>query len=185
MSIETLPTRLFTPDELLAMPDGDRYELIDGIPTEKPMGARSEEIAGLLLTQFNNFIRPRKLGRAFPSKTGFRCFPKKPGRVRMPDTSFVAVGKLPGEQTPDGYILTAPDIAAEVISPDECFEDVEEKVIDYRSAGVKLIWIISPKWKTVMIRRLDGTCAELDETGTLSGEDVLPGFTCPVAELFV
>jgi Uma2 family endonuclease len=69
--------------------------------------------------------------------------------------------------------------------PSHTLEEVEIKVKEYRSAGVKLIWVVSPKARTVVIRRLDGTCAELDEAGTLSGEDVIPGFTCPVAELFV
>lgn len=173
------------PEDLLAMPGGDRYELIDGVPKEKPMGAKSDEIGGLLLTQFNIFIRPKKLGRAYASQTGFQCFPKKPKLVRMPDASFVAAGRLPNDTSPDDYIKVAPDIAVEVISPNETYEEVEEKVAEYRSAGVKLIWVISPGSKTVLIRRPDGTCAEVDETGTLSGEGVLPGFACPVAELFV
>lgn len=178
-------TRLLEPDDLLRMPDGDHYELIDGVLTERNMGAESDEVGGLLLTQFNNFIRPRKLGRAYPSKTGFQCFPGKPKSVRFPDTSFVAAGRLPDDRSPEGYIKLAPDIAVEVVSPSDLYEYIEKKVADYRSAGVKLIWNISPATKTVLIRRLDGTCAELDEAGELSGEDVLPGFTCKVAELFV
>jgi Uma2 family endonuclease len=173
------------PEDLLRMPDGDHYELIDGRPQEKPIGAKSDEIGGLLLTHFNNFIRLKKLGRAYQSQTGFQCFPGKPKQVRMPDTSFVSAGRLPDDRSPEGYIQVAPDIAVEVISPNETYEEVEAKVGEYRSAGVKLIWVISPKSKTVLIRRLDGTCAEVNKTGTLSGEDVLPGFTCAVAELFV
>ena len=173
------------PDDLLRMPDGDEYELIDGVPKEKQMGAKAEEIAGLLLTALNLFIRPRKLGRAYPSKAGFQCFPGRPGLVRMPDASFIASGRLADDRTPDGHIPIAPDIAAEVVSPGDFYHEVEQKVGEYRSAGVKLVWVINPGTKTVLIRRLDRTCAELDETGTLSGEDVLPGFTCTVAELFV
>lgn len=176
---------LLEPEDLLRMPDGDLYELIEGIPREKPMGAESDEVAGLLLTQFNNFIRPQKLGRAYPSMTGFQCFPQKPGSVRMPDVSFVATGKLPGNRSPEGYIKVAPDLAVEVVSPNDLYEDVEVKVADYRSAGVKLVWVISPKTRTVLVRRLDGTCAEVGEAGELSGEDVIPGFTCKVADLFV
>src|SRR5262249_3840015 len=117
--------------------------------------------------------------------TGFQCFPNRPKLVRMPDAAFVATDRLPVDGSPDGYIKVAPDIAVEVVSPNETYEEVEAKVAEYRSAAVKLIWIISPQSKTVLIRRLDGTCAEVNETGTLSGEDVLPGFTCTVAELFV
>ncbi len=173
------------PEDLLTMPGGDHYELIDGIPREKSMGAESDEIGGLLLTQFNVFIRPKKLGRAYPSQTGFQCFPNKPKLVRMPDTSFVAAGRLPNDRTPEGYITVAPDIAVEVVSPNETYEEIEAKVAEYRSAGVKLVWVISPKSKTVLIRRANGTCEELGEAGALSGEGVLPGFTCAVADLFV
>lgn len=184
MNVRTRP-ELLEPEDLLAMPDGDRYELVDGLPREKPMGAESDEIGGLLLTQFNVYIRPRKLGRAYPSQTGFQCFPTDPKLVRMPDTSFVAAGKLSGDKSPEGYIKVAPDVAVEVASPNETYEELMVKVADYKSAGVKLIWVVSPKTKTVLVRRLDGTCAELGEAGTLSGEDVIPGFVCPVAELFV
>ena len=180
-----LPTQLLEPEDLLKMPDGDHYELIDGKPKEKPMGAQSDEIAVNVAGILRQFVKAHRLGRVYGSQTGFQCFSKDPKAVRMPDTSFVATGKLPGDQTPEGYIKIAPNLAVEVISPNETYEEVEIKVKEYRSAGVKLIWVVSPKARTVVIRRLDGTCAELDEAGTLSGEDVIPGFTCPVAELFV
>ncbi len=173
------------PEDLLAMPDGGRYELIDGVPKEKPMGAQSDEVAVNVAGILRQFVKANRLGHVYGSQTGFQCLPRDPKAVRMPDTSFVATGKLPGDQTPEGYIKLAPDIAVEVISPNETYEEVEAKVAEYRSAGVKLIWIVSPKSRTVLIRRVDGTCAEVSETGTLSGEDVIPGFACPVAELFV
>jgi Uma2 family endonuclease len=133
-----MPSRpeLLEPEDLLAMPDGDRYELIDGVPREKPTGAESDEIAlgvGSLLRQF---VKAKQLGRVYGSQTGFQCFPKNPKMVRMPDTSFVAAGKLPGDKTPEGYIKIAPDLAVEVISPGEMYEEVEAKVAEYRSAGV-------------------------------------------------
>ncbi len=184
MNLRAMP-ELIEPEELLALPDGDRYELIDGVPKEKPMGAESDEIALGVGSVLRQFVKANHLGHVYGSQTGFQCFPKDPKRVRMPDTAFVAAGRLPGDKTPEGYITVAPDIAVEVISPNEMYEEVEAKVAEYRAAGVKLVWVISPKSRTVVIRRLDGTCAELDEAGTLSGEDVLPKFACPVAELFV
>lgn len=176
---------LLEAEDLFRIPDGERYELIDGIPKKKPLGAQSDEVGGLLLTALNNYIRPKKLGRAYPQATGFQCFPHKPSRVRLPDVTFVAAGRLPGDRSPEGYIQIAPDLAVEVISPNDIYEDVELKILDYRFAGVKLVWIISPKTRSVLIRRLDGSCAELREDGELSGEDVIPGFTCKVADLFV
>ena len=178
-------TALLEPEDLLKMPDGDRYELIDGSLVERKMGAEADEIAGLLLTAVNSFIRPRKLGRAYPSQTGFLCFPRDPKLVRFPDVSFVAAGRLPGDRSPEGYIKLPPDLAVEAISPNEYYEEHMAKIADYKDAKVRLIWVISPKTKTVLIRRADGTLSELDQTGTLSGEDVVPGFACPVADLFV
>ena len=131
------------------------------------------------------FCRANKLGRVYGAATGYQCFPSHPKRVRLPDVSFVAAGRLTDNRTPKGYILIAPDFAAEVVSPKDRYERVQQKIMDYKDAKVRLIWGISPETKTVLVRRLDGTCAELDEAGELSGEDVIPGFTCKIAELFV
>jgi len=180
-----LPTQLLEPEDLLKMPDGDHYELIDGVPVEKHMGAESDEIGLILASLLSRFIREHKLGHAFGPKTGYVCFPSDPKLLRLPDVSFIAKGRLKGDKAPKGHITIAPDLAVEVVSPRDPYVLIETKVKEYRSAGVKLIWIITPETKTVLIRRLDGTCAEVSETGTLSGEDVIPGFACPVAELFV
>ena len=83
------------------------------------------------------------------------------------------------------YIPFAPDLAVDVASPNDSYEYLEQKVADYRSAGVRLIWVVNPATRSVLIRRLDRTCAELDDGGSLDGEDVVPGFKCCVAELFV
>lgn len=161
------------------------YEFVGGMPQEKNMGAESDEIGSALISLLLPFCRANKLGRVYGAATGYRCFPTDRQQLRKPDVSFVAAGRLSGDQTPKGDILITPDLAAEVVSPNDTYEDVQAKVMDYKSAKVRLIWVISPETKTVLIRRLDGTCAEVDETGTLSGEDVIPGFTCTVAELFV
>src|SRR5437660_548653 len=81
---------LLEPDDLLRMPNGDQYELIDGVPTEKPMGAKSDSIAARLIGMLEPYCRAGKLGHVFGSQTGYRCFPGKPRQVRKPDISFVA-----------------------------------------------------------------------------------------------
>lgn len=184
MTDRTTPI-LLEPEDLLRLPDGDRYELIDGVPVEKEMGARADEIGSQLIALLRTFCRANKLGRVYGAATGYQCFPGHRRRVRLPDVSFVASGRLPNDETPDGYITIAPDLAVEVVSPKDRYERVMLKVGDYRSAKVRLIWVISPKTKSVLIRRLDGSCAELFEDGELSGEDVIPGFACKIADLFV
>ncbi len=176
---------LLEPEELLRMPDGERFELIDGVLKKKPMGAESDSIAIGLGSLLTAFVKAKKLGLTFGAQTGYQCFPNRPKLVRMPDVSFVAKGRLPGDKAPKGYVPIAPDLAVEVVSPGEFAEELSEKLADYRSANIRLVWVVSPATRTVLIRRADGTLAELDETGTLTGEDVLPGFTCTVAELFV
>jgi Uma2 family endonuclease len=71
-----------------------------------------------------------------------------------------------------------------VISPNELYSEVEEKVDEYLAAGVRLVWVIDPPHRSVRIHRADGTVTDLHESDELSGEAVVPGFCCPVAELF-
>jgi len=179
------PTLLLDPDDLERMPDGDQYELIDGVLQEKHMGAESDHLSLKLGSIILAFVERHRLGHVFGSQTGYRCFPHRKRQVRKPDVSFVANGRLTDQKIPKGDILIAPDIAVEVVSPNDLYEEIEEKIDDYIQSGVKLIWIVSPTWKTVQIRRLDLTAAIVTATGTLSGEDVIPGFTCPLADLFV
>jgi Uma2 family endonuclease len=176
---------LLEPDDFLQLPDGDSYELVDGRLEEKKMGAESNEITGRLFFALGRHVLAQRLGHLFVAETGFRCFPNRPRLIRKPDVAFVASGRLVNEQTPKGDIPLAPDLVAEVVSPNDTYEEVEVKVNEYLGAGVRLVWVVSPTAKTVLVRRPDKTCTALDVNDTLTGEDVLPGFTCPVAELFV
>ncbi len=178
-----LPT-LLDPDDLLTMPDGDRYELVGGHLKELHMGAFADELLANLLRLFGNHVIPGKLGRVY-TQTGYVCFPNDARKVRKPDLSFVAHGRLVGDRSPEGWIKIAPDLAAEVVSPNDLYEEVEEKVNEYLAAGVRLVWVVSPGSKTVVVRRPDGTAAVVGPAGELSGEDVVPGFACKVADLFV
>lgn len=163
----------------------DDCEFVDDEIKNKPGGAESDEINSTLLALMKVFVREHKLGYVFGAQTGYKCFPTKPRQVRKPDTSFVAFGRLKDDKPPKGDIDIVPDLIAEVVSPNDSYEDITARVADFKAVSVKLIWVISPETRTVLVRRADGSCAELDETGTLSGEDVLPGFACLIAELFV
>jgi len=179
------PFLLIEPEDLLNMPDGENYELINGIPTEKAMSVDSEIIAFDLGTVLNLFVKQHDLGRAFGSNTGYVCFPNRPRQLRKPDVSFIAKERLPQDYRPKATITVAPDFVVEVISPNDVYGEVEAKLTDYHSAKVKLIWIICPESKTVLIRRLDDSAQVVRESGTLTGEDVIPGFEVKVADLFI
>lgn len=177
--------RRMTAAEYLRRPDWFEYDLVDGRFVRRHGGAMCGQVSVTLATLLGNWCRPIRFAHLFGFKCPYRCFPGRPDTVRHPSVSLVRYGRLPGELVPEQEMTISPDLAAEVMSPRDRYEDVEARVNDYRSAGVKLIWVISPQSKMVLVRRLDRTCTELDATGTLSGEAVIPGFNCPVAELFV
>ena len=125
-----------SPDDLAHIVDGDLYEFVHGMPVEKHMGAESDWIGTTLIGLLWSFCRPARLGLVFGPQTGYRCFPRHPNRLRKPDASFVARGRLPDDKPPKGDIAIAPDLAVEVVSPNDLVEELEEKVGDYLSAGV-------------------------------------------------
>lgn len=183
MSTAELTT--YTADDLLHMPDGDRFELVDGQFVEVEMGALSGWIGGNLYAMLHSYSANGKNGWAFPADTGLQCFPDDPERVRRPDAFFVSRGRLLNEEIPESFVRIAPDVVAEVVSPNDNYYAVDRKVWEYLEAGVKLVWVINPSEQTVLAYRGprgDASLARKHEE--LSGEDVLPGFRCPVAALF-
>jgi Uma2 family endonuclease len=184
MNLE-LESTISGPDDLEKMADGEVYEFVNGVAVEKAMGAESDGIAATLIGLLQPFCKTHSLGHVFVPSTGYRCFPNNSELLRKPDVSFVARGRFPDNRPPRGYITIAPDLAVEVISPNDLYEEVQLKMMDYKSVKVRLVWVVSPDTKSVLIRRLDGTCAEVFEDDELSGEDVIPGFSCKVAELFI
>ena len=148
------------------------------------MGAAASWIAGRIHSRLDSYVEQRNLGWAFPEGTSFQCFPDDPDRVRRADASFIARGRLPNETLPRGHCRTAPDLAVEVVSPNDLYYEVDQKVREYLSAGVKLVWVVNPDSRTVRIHRLNGPPSDLGENDTINGEDVLPGFVCRFAEFF-
>ena len=115
---------------------------------------------------------------------GYQCFPWKPSRIRRADVSFIRGDRMSIEQMTEGYAQIPPDLAVEVISPNDLAKELNEKLEDYLRAGVKLIWVIDPELRILAIHRADGTSVRLHEADNVTGEDVIPGFQCPVAAFF-
>ena len=184
MSTELLADPI-TPDDLLAMPNEVDYELVNGELVERHMGAESSWIASNLIVLMAVFYRGRVPGHLFTTDCGYQCYSDDPGKVRKPDVSFVRKGRFPKDRIPKGYIRIAPDLAVEVLSPNDLADDAEAKVEEYLDAGVRLVWVISPKAETVTVYRDDRSAVKLHEADELSGENVLPGFRCKVSDLFV
>jgi Uma2 family endonuclease len=173
-----------TPEDLLAMPDGKDYELVDGRLVERNMGSISSWIGGEIFFLIRSYLKEHPIGLLWVADNGFQCFPDKPGKVRKPDVSFIKHGRLPGDRMPRGYVRIRPDLAVEVVSPNDLAAEVDEKLHEYLKAGVPLVWVVNPDVRIVRVHRADLSGAFLTENDELSGEDVLPGFRCRVSDLF-
>jgi Uma2 family endonuclease len=160
------------------------FEFIDGRPVEKPRGAKASRVMSRLIRFVDAFVDTNNLGHVFDSEGSYQIFTAHPLTVRKPDGSFIARGRFPNEEVPEGNITISPDLVIEAISPNDHTDDTEERIADFLGAGTKLIWIVHPTLHAVWVFRQDGSAARLTETQSLSGEDVLPGFTCPLATLF-
>ncbi|MSR56974.1 MAG: Uma2 family endonuclease [Planctomycetaceae bacterium] len=183
MATSATTTRL-SADDLLRLPDGDRFELVDGELVEIPMGAESSSVGLMLGYRILDFTISHDSGFVFGPDCGFQCFPDDPNKVRKPDVSFIRRGRLPGDVIPKGYMTIAPDLAAEVVSPGDGAYEISRKAEEYLAAGIPLVWIINPDTRTVLIYRADGSIIGLREADWLTGESVLPSFKCRVGDLF-
>ncbi|MBE0609309.1 MAG: Uma2 family endonuclease [Dehalococcoidia bacterium] len=178
------PARPYTADEFLHMPENEGAELVDGQIVEVPMGSISSWIGGELLFLVRLFLRSNELGWVFPQETGMTIWPDRPGHVRKPDLVFVRKGRLPGGRPPAGWLTVVPDLVVEVVSPGDEIEAFEAKLDEYRAAGIPLIWVIYPGTRRAHVLGTSRPRTEIAPDGSLDGEDVLPGFSCKLAELF-
>lgn len=175
--------RRYTPEDLLKLPDGDRFELVDGQLVETERSLLASYVGGRIIELLSAFVRTHQSGAVFNSDASFRCFPDVPDLVRRPDTSFIERSRWRDEYL-TGHAPIAPDIAVDVASPNDIFYEVQHKIEQYLAAGVKLVWLINPEDQIVQIYRADRTVTHLRAAGELTGEDVLPGFRCQIADLF-
>jgi Uma2 family endonuclease len=173
----------YTPDDLLAMPDGKSYELVHGQLVARNMGSESSHVGGRLFSRLDRFREEHNLGIVWPADNGFQCIPHEPGLVRRPDISFVRRGRLPGDVPPKGWVKIPPDLAVEVVSPNDRVYELDETLSDYRKVRVPLVWVINPELRTVTVYRGGNSIRLLFEDDELSGEDVIPGFRCPVRDI--
>jgi Uma2 family endonuclease len=185
---------LLTADDLWNLPDdGPPHELVRGVlhRVSAANGAHGS-MCTRLSTALALYVLPRGLGEIFDSSTGF-LLERNPDTVRCPDVSFVARDRLPigGLGFEDRFLELAPDLAVEVVSKTNRPAAVRAKVADYLRLGVRSVWVALPKERAVRIHvargagQPAGTESLRAEHDMLDGGELLPGFSCPVASLFV
>jgi Uma2 family endonuclease len=178
--------RLITADELIRMPEDEfRYELVKGELRRKPLGGLTHSmVSSNLVFELHRFAKANRLGVVLASNTGFQLA-FDPDTVLAPDGAFIRRDRvLEAGGLPEGYWPGAPDLAVEVISPDDTYTDVDEKVIDWLEAGTRIVIVINPWARSVMVHRSPTDVVRLTESDTLTLGDLVPGFEIRVAELF-
>jgi Uma2 family endonuclease len=186
MQMTTTTTRLMTAEELLRMPeDGTRYELVRGrLVAMPPPGNIHGKRTMRLGWRLAQHVETNDLGVVFAAETGFQLA-SDPDTVRGVDIAFVSKERADAAGEVEGYWPGAPDLAVEVISPNDTYTQVEEKVADeYLEAGTRAVWVLNPRRRTVTIYRSLTEITILTEQDGLEGGDVVPGFRCPVSEIF-
>lgn len=180
------PAKKFTPDDLLRLQDrGKGFELVDGELKELNVSFLSTYVAGEVHFHLRSHVGPRNLGWVSPEGTSFRCFTDDPDRVRRADTAFHTLGRLTQAQaTTEGHLTVVPDLVVEVVSPNDLAYDVNQKRVEWLTAGAKLVWVIHPVQQTIHAYRADGTVGLFGRADVLTGEAVLPDFRVAVADLF-
>lgn len=163
-----------------------QMELVEGVIHEMAGGAGGDhgEIAMEAGRVIGNFVKERRLGRVTAAETCYILYQNPSGKdtVRCPDVGFIALERAPQPLEP-GFVPYAPDFAVEVVSPGNEASEMHNKVLDYLRYGTRLIWIIYPDSKTVVVHTHSGARIFWLED-TLDGGDVLPGFSLPVREIF-
>ena len=157
----------------------EEYEYVEGelIP-RMPTSLIHSRISVTLILSLGSHVRENQLGDIHVSSAGFRVGE----RMLIPDIAFVSNSRIPDDMNKAAPI--PPDLAVEVVSPTDVFDRIVSKAFAYLAAGTQLVWVIEPKSETVMVYRSETDIKLLTRNDTLTGEDVVEGFSCPVAELF-
>jgi len=180
--METAATA-WTEEELMALPkDGCKRELIGGEIIMSPAGYRHERIVAVLLSAMLTHAVKHRLGVVCGS--GLGCWMAS-GNLLSPDVSFIAKSRLAVTASErEKYLRGAPDLVVEVLSPWDRSGRLQDKLADYFSSGARLVWVIDPGEKSAVVYRTPEADRLVRVTDALDGEDVLPGFRLPLAELF-
>lgn len=181
----SVTTQLMTAEELIGLPRGRfRYELVAGeLRQMSPAGHVHGKVAARLTMALGLHVEEKGLGEVYAAETGF-ILKTDPDTVRAPDVSFIRQERVEEVGETKGYWPGAPDLAVEVNSPGDTVSEVEGKVEEWLEAGARLVWVVSPKLRTITVYRSREDITTLTEKDTLDGEQVVTGFRYPVAKLF-
>jgi Uma2 family endonuclease len=158
-------------------------ELIDGVLVEKPMGMLESMLGMFIGGLISNHVQENELG-VVSGEAGYIKLGE--GHVRAPDVTFIPWSEFPDGAVPkdEAFWSVAPGLIVEVLSPGNTDAEIDRKLREFFAAGCKLAWVIDPQAKTAKVYTSAKKFKDVDETGTLDGGKVLPGFKLPLADVF-
>jgi Uma2 family endonuclease len=156
-------------------------ELVEGVLVEKTVGYDESCLTVDLASMIHSFVKAHKLGRVSGPDGMMRLLP---GLVRIPDVAFVSWKRYSQRRGSRKMPQLVPDLAVEVLSEDNTPKEMSRKLDDYFDAGVRLVWFVDPRKRSVKVFTGKKSSKELRESETLTGGRVLPGFSVPLTELF-
>ena len=180
-------TKLITADEYALMPeptDGNRYELVRGrlVAMSQPSVLHAF-VQGNIYFALRSYTNRTRQGRA-ATDCGLLT-ERDPDSIRAPDLVFWSYGRMNSDIVPNGFGNVPPELVVEVSSPSNTRREIAEKIREYFAFGASLVWIVEPEDRTVTMYRKPGDGVVLWDDAIVVAEDVLPGFSCPVADFFV
>jgi Uma2 family endonuclease len=179
------PDKLLTAEDLFVLPDdGNLYELVNGrLVLVPPSFYSSSMVAMTLAVIVGSFVRAHKLGIC-AGESGGVITTRDPDSVRAPDFSFVSSARVPAGGVPRRHYFDSPDLVVEVMSPSDRLSNLFRKIEEYLAAGSRLAWLIIPDERAAFVFHPGQPPAVLTGDAALDGEDVIPGFSVPLTELW-
>ena len=177
-------SKALTDEQFMSLPeDSNCYEYVDGELVILANSGVEHGYLALTLGYFlTGFVRTHKLGVTCDSSTAFKM---KTGNKRSPDLAFIAKERLQGlKRLPKGFFDGSPDLAIEIISPNNTFEEIHNKLVEYFENGTRLVWVILLNEECVLVYHQPKPSKLLQLEDSLDGEDVVPNFNLPLLELF-
>ena len=181
---DTNQSQALTDEQFMALPEDDNlYEYVNGeLIVVANSGVEHGYLALTLGYFLTGFVRSHRLGVTCDSSTAFKM---KTGNKRSPDLAFIAKERLHGlKRLPKGFFEGAPDLAVEIISPNNTFAEIHNKLVEYFENGTRLVWVILPDEESVLVYRQPKPSKLLQVEDSLDGEAVITGFQLPLMELF-
>lgn len=190
MAVQALPMSVtveqsppITGEELYRMGDLGRTELVKGeIVHMSPTGFTHGYIETNFSVALKTFVKQQKVGRVLSGEVGIYTG-RDPDTVRAADVAFISSERM-AQVKSKSFLDAAPELVVEVMSPDDAWSDLMEKLDEYFTCGVKIVWVAAPRTRQVYAYHSVTSVERFTEQDTLTGGDVLPGFSVPVAELF-